>query len=129
MKPRTSAITETVLVVHWPDAPDPATWQALKPPIEAWIGQMNPDYPKTAGPSYYLGTSRQALAALIGRLDERDIMWELEVTTTVKPAEPGVQPVAWRFQLPAARDRQRLRRRWRAVRGLDGQRRVGRAAL
>lgn len=23
-----------------------------------------------------------------------------EVTTTVKPAEPGVQPVAWRFHLP-----------------------------
>jgi hypothetical protein len=60
MKPRTSAITEMVLVVHWPDAPSPATWQALQPPIEAWIEDVNPDYPKFTGPSYYPGNNHQA---------------------------------------------------------------------
>jgi hypothetical protein len=100
MKPRTSAITETVLVVHWPDAPSPTTWQALKPSIEAWIEDVNPDYPKFAGPSYSPGSNHQALELLISRLDEHHIVWELQVTTTVKPAEPGVQPMAWGFQIP-----------------------------
>jgi len=100
MKPRTSAITETALVVHWPDAPSATTWQALKPPIEAWIEDVNPDYPKFTGPSYYPGSNHQALELLISRLDEHRIVWELQVTTTIKPAKPGVQPLAWRFQIP-----------------------------
>jgi hypothetical protein len=100
MKPRTSAITEMVLVVHWPDAPSAATWRELKPLIEAWMDQVNPDYPKTTGPSYYPGRNHQMLESLISRLEAHGIVWELQVTTTVKPAERGVQPLAWRFQIP-----------------------------
>lgn len=100
MKPRTSAITEIVLFVHWLDAPRPATWQALKPLIEVWIGQPNPDFPKVVGLSYCPGANRQALELLIGRLDDYGIRWELHVTTVVKPAEPGVQPLARRYEIP-----------------------------
>ena len=100
MKPRTSAITEMVLVVHWPQAPRPATWQALQSLIEAWMGQVNPDYPKTAGSSYYVGSNHQALELLISQLEAHGIVWELQVTTTVKSAEPGLRTLAWRFQIP-----------------------------